>query len=494
MKCGMYDFVMNHFKQYNYTDILNDYHFILTNYYQDNNNCRFENMYNYICERIGRCDIYKCSHIKQLYIQDANKKIIKLFNSKEISLIELLSSIHCLIFHSFDIHGLQQNKMNTTNENEINDLRLLNINEIIQTKYDKLKHIYKSNYFKLIIAKYISNIHRPNFDDNNLNPDLEQKTLSIDDNKFTKIKKSLQNRSSSLFDGVTRTLTPRIHRSFSCDSKNDNNNDNNDNKLQLKYLFGSKFCYWLYDKKNNDPFYVKPKEKSLKDEIYKKNVLNIYEWNIIYEKAKEFMKCNNCKKLKANRGWEEKYKIHCFDDINIEHIISVIIYCNVHQFRNNFMLTFYPLYKQVKQHNKSYNLIFDNYNWIKQHSKYANFGRLLRETVECFGNAFGMKNEHEKVYYCIDSEIMFKKLKIKLYSISTTKNLYFIFSLLKNINKKGLILKLSNDKYPYYFNTNWLSLYSSENEYLFFGGNEFVNIYSIIHCNYNNNIFKDYFY
>ena len=563
--CGIYDFIMNHIDEYDHVDLLNDYHYILKEYYQNNDNKKFENMYHYICERIGPCDISTCSYIKQLYnIQHKNNKnnnnncdSSQTFSPKEIALIDLLNQIHCLIFHSFHIHRLTKNEKKSLNiENIENNLQITcqsmtKLKEITMQKHKKLKQIFKSEYLKSY-PKYIAN-HEYHGIQNNLNTindnssddsmddlklsDCEQSHEETNEStldslpstelhggwssiksgqkmfKFVKkTKHSLQSRSLTLLDGVSRTLTPKaaefqFNKSKNKKNKKNNktiNNNNNGQNLELQYLFGRKFCYWSYGKDSNDPFYVKPKVKSLKEEIVKKKEgcqISMNEWNIYNEKAKLFLRCNNCKQLKGNKGFENKYKIHYGDEIKIEHILSLLLYCNKHKLRYNFIKTFHPL------NNNEIENCYDNKNnknftkqWVKRHRKYATFGRLLRESVECFGHGFGMDNEYEKVYYGIDTEIIFTQLKLRLIGpTSTTTNLYFMFSNMMNtlknqLNNNGLVLRIANNKYPYYFNCNWLSSFSSENEYLFFGGNESVNIYSIINCNYHENIFYDYFH
>ena len=79
----------------------------------------------------------------------------------------------------------------------------------------------------------------------------------------------------------------------------------------------------------------------------------------------------------------------------------------------------------------------------------------------------GMNDEYEKVYYGIDTEIIFTQYNnLRLIGpTSTTTNGYFMFSNIINTLKhqcnNGLILRLSNDKYPYCFNQSYLDCVSA---------------------------------
>ena len=457
--CGIYDFITTRIDEYNQINLLNDYHHILSEYYDKSNkdsNKKFENMYNYIIERIGPCDISTCNYIKQLYgiqsrqrQQSSSTRTPKAgsgtpspsFSPKEIVLIDILNQIHCLIFHSFDIHKLKQRELKSVNHHQnfennlqITSQSMLKLREITKQKHEKLKPIFKSDYFKSY-PKYIANhefhgiqtVTYNNSSDDSLDDlklsdeDITHNSTDIEStldslpslkmhgegrwstmmsqqkmyklNKLVKkTKNSIQNRSLTLLDGLSRTVTPRnaeLKFSFSNDrpSSKSNNNDHKDKEnksdndnFELQYLFGRKFSYWSYGKDSNDPYYVKPKEKSLKQEILNKKHINISEWNIYTEKAKVFLKCDNCKNLSGNRGFEDKYKIHYGDDIKLEHILSVLLYCNHHQLRYNFIRTFHPSSNNDDIQNSYDNKLFIK-KWVKRHRKYATFTRFRSQSI-----------------------------------------------------------------------------------------------------------------
>eukprot|EP01084_Bolivina_argentea_P146163 256008_1 len=331
--CGMYDFIVNHIKKYNFVSLLNDYHFILANYYEEQNSDAFEDIYNYICERIGKCEGNECDFLSQLYTNENNDNDTYTRDPKALSLIDLLNQIHCLIFHSFNIHKKSRNHSHSEN----------------------ISHIYTNcDYFKLYpkyIVRYANNTQNGHGYDIKECKDEKEESKVENKFKFKHFKKSLHHRSSSLFDGVVRTITPRMYRKSKSQSfsptQNNAKRTKKQNELRMKHkmqnilLFGRTFCYWSEDKKQKSPFYVQQREKLLKNELIKINNLSIYKWNVMYEKTQQFMQCTNCKKLKANKGYEVKYAIHFGDDISIEHIISVLIYCNVHKIRYNFKKTFH---------------------------------------------------------------------------------------------------------------------------------------------------------
>eukprot|EP01083_Nonionella_stella_P011432 32497_1 len=564
--CGIYDFVTNHVENYGFIQLLNDYHFILREYYEQCDS-KFETLYNYITERIGPCDIATCVYMNALYSLKTDHKRheeLAVFSCKEIALMNALNEIHCLIFHSLDIHRWRQTELDQItdtadagaraihidNELEISHESLNKLRTIICNKSDKLKHVFKSDYLrqypKYIATQDFHGIQRPQIEEGEededdedeefkgLDPDLEDTESTLDSlpnipqlrmnnanrwssmrspQKMYKWTRSISKRSVSLFDGFSRGLTPRVHRQNSCNqntslfkrpfgSKSSNNKNDmalivNNKYIKLQYLFGRKFCYWVYGKKKNDPFYVQPKHRTLKDEMIRRR-LSVSEWNEMNERGRQLMKCAECKRLSGNTPMLEKYKIHC--EITLEHIMSILLYCNVHQVRYHFKLTFHPLH--YEDGDNAFDTKVFIKKWVKRHRKWSNFARLLRESVECFGAPFGMKmNSQKKVYYGIDTEIIFTKFKIGLIGpVSTTSNLYFMLSCMDHHmsnSTNGLILRLSNASYPYCMNVNWLSGYSSESEYLFFGGNEFVNIHSIVHLSSNLNgtqVESDYFY
>ena len=219
----------------------------------------------------------------------------------------------------------------------------------------------------------------------------------------------------------------------------------------MEYSAGIRFFYWPFYKNNNNKY----------NHVYGRGVI---EYNFGYILSDWYIDCiygsfnNKIAKfnisqwyqtlMKADikyKAWKKKhkYKLVCewaqYDDdgndlfysngdkwndlygiavgsiITIYHLMSILFYCNFSIQQYELSATFRRIYwNETDQALK------------KRHSYFANWAKLLRETVECFG--IPMQTSPVKIFYHgISKEMVFKSTTIFIYGpLSTTAGLFVL--------------------------------------------------------------------
>ena len=247
---------------------------------------------------------------------------------------------------------------------------------------------------------------------------------------------------------------------------------------------------WRYSKKyqnneNNDKmntgkynqWFVPQKYPNLKREILSNSIKKIpmVQWNHINTKAKQFMNCTKIKSLTSCKSikyeFESMTNIKENQSISLDHIICILIYCNFTEIKNHFTETFERVNK------------FEQWKDVKlKHSEYANFGRILTETIECFGDC-SYQTQSDVDNDDDDNNIFYHAMvgSYSLHSIharffvptSMTKELsvitYYCYNTIKiDRYNNGLIIGLtSNNTDLRYFNCSFLSDFTNESEVIF---------------------------
>eukprot|EP01084_Bolivina_argentea_P271788 462542_1 len=232
----------------------------------------------------------------------------------------------------------------------------------------------------------------------------------------------------------------------------------NDDKDRNNYAFGVEYYYWN-EYKYEEKFIPMGKHKSLKDEI-KNNYLDIKKFNDIHTKAKQLLVTQYAKKRKVT---VEKYGLSFDMKLKLENIMVIYMYCHNSQLSYNFSTTFRRLRKneslsEMKERNRKY-------WWMS---------KLLRETVECYGDK--MINVSIKQYYHgVSERCIFDLFIVRLNGpISTTAN-YGIATIFGGNN--GIIVELTEYEPDLTcFNCEFISPFPAEEERLFFGGNGMMQI------------------
>ena len=243
---------------------------------------------------------------------------------------------------------------------------------------------------------------------------------------------------------------------------------------ELYYDFGCKYFY--YDKyKNTSNFYVESKFKTLKEEVTLNEIcnINLKDWNSCYYRAVVLGNSKYTKHVRAiikNKLNEEMYNIPNGTMITLDHLCSILLFCNFQKLRVKFTET----YRRLSLNESDQSL-------VSRHSNFANIGQYLYEIVHIFGD----NNNKDTYYHCINdstSICMTTTLCVKA-PFSVTKSQQIILNATFPIyNKNGLILEFEqNDNNNYsgmtpIFDCKYYSDFIGENEILMIGNDEYHTI------------------
>eukprot|EP01084_Bolivina_argentea_P288706 495577_1 len=224
--------------------------------------------------------------------------------------------------------------------------------------------------------------------------------------------------------------------------------------------------------------YIDAKYTTLKQEILNNTYhqLNISQFVISLKKAETYITTKNSKRYKAHISNKfDVYKVYDIDadkPLTVQNILSVILYCDWSDLCNSFSKTFRKIrpYQTIESIKKS-------------NQEYAIWSRILRETVELYGenkSDFYLDDTGKMVYPCVGpffcgmSFVMaIPHLNIRLCSPTSTSKQIAVAT--RFAGNRGMIIQLQNSgdtlgKQLRAFDCSWLSNYSGENERLFFGG------------------------
>eukprot|EP01084_Bolivina_argentea_P117287 208311_1 len=233
------------------------------------------------------------------------------------------------------------------------------------------------------------------------------------------------------------------------------------------YAFGEEFKYSendhclsiLYGKYNNKREYGKhtvvyPKFITLKVELVNNNVaqITLEQFNNEYQKAKSHLFSAYCK--------------NTYIDITLEHILSLMIYCNYTEVQ----------YKFSKTYRKN----------IHQHSNFYHLGKHIKLAVHEYGVAIDREKKH--FYHGITEKLMFPCYEISIKGPLSTSTSFEVAANFTDHNR-GLLIEFGHTTdlcikpKPKYLSVAWLSDYPNEAECLFIQNNnslfELYNIWEV---------------
>lgn len=226
--------------------------------------------------------------------------------------------------------------------------------------------------------------------------------------------------------------------------------------------------------------YVPQKYSTYKDEILRHIPIRYYE--DIATKLNEIYKTE---KVKHTRCWLENqlyhYDVEFMTPITRDHILSVILYCDLDGYQAEFSSTFRKLrytesFESVKKRNREY--------WFQ--SKY------LRETVQLFGSCeYGIEDEDKITlmdtekgpYYTGLNRVMIIP-QFTIYLNAPTSTTMDIDVSANFAARDGMIIEFSRTgftsaKWLANFDCTWLSRYPEENERLFMFGFTQIRVQSV---------------
>ena len=421
-----------------YTNLVNDFHHILRHHLDcgttETNNYHFERINDEISKYI-RCNINTCNQYKRNE-RDRESKLSNGYflqnESNEISIYtDILDTMHCYLLHSFDVAYRIKSKDQQKH--------------IIQKPVEERKQeIIKETQQK---PKYLNRNDSDGGSDEEINPchymDYELKNLK----KFqSKKRRNLRNISglSRRIKHYKFTTGPSDDESDEMENNNDeykNKNDNDTSPIKLSdrysrysnntmesnnnddtqsvisvqslasiastvasytssslsdnfrphvntYSFGNRFYYWpFYDGLNEKDawnpgykyshWFIKARHNNLKEELLHNSIHRVdkQKYEMAKTKAKILIESDAFKQMKCdNHFFKDRYGVYKDDKIKLQHVMSLIFYTDYDKLCYNFSKTFRKIrptetYKSLK----------------KRNSNFANWARLLRESIECFG-------------------------------------------------------------------------------------------------------------
>eukprot|EP01084_Bolivina_argentea_P062482 114267_1 len=423
----------------------------------------------------------------------------------EYSICELLNDFHHLMYkHSFDeIYKCLKVKCNAFTHQC--GCLLRNNRDRSAMNDDKRKELYFgcTETEEVITQQTLDRIHCylcHSYDCGLLLTQTERKQTIENENKednfnfnFNMIKlHSMLSKKQSLRRNVCGDVRSGVNNKYSFGLESNNNNDmeNKSNELQTMvsntvntYDFGIRYCY--FNEKGgerrwgSDVYHISPIYSCIKTEMLRNKIspITITQWNDILkgaenmygtDKAKSIIvSCDHCVAATA------RARIKNGEQISLNHLCSVLIYCNNDKVQYEFSKTYRKL-----------NDIEGINSLIKRHSEFAYLGYFLRNAVWQYGTSEFDDNYSQMVYHGIPSNMLFTGTIAFINGpFSTTSEIVVAVNFSAN---NGIVLQLSMDHISMcqpqqrYFDCDWISDYPNEKE-KFFLDSSFVARKFIIH-------------
>eukprot|EP01083_Nonionella_stella_P187872 691328_1 len=215
-------------------------------------------------------------------------------------------------------------------------------------------------------------------------------------------------------------------------------------------------------------WFVAPKRKTMKDEVLNgpNHSLTIIEYENTVIKARMKHKAMSRFIKGAVKLWEIVYRIQAGTMITMKHILAVLLYTNHTDLSAAFSRSFRKL-SGAESDGK-----------LKQrHSHYANWARLLREAVECWGYGLGETTETRSIFYHgISKKMVFDGFQQR-FSCPTSTTLQYetavMFANQGEGDEEGIVISIKNNGMAAsFFDCIRWSDFAGESEMLFLGGYE----------------------
>eukprot|EP01084_Bolivina_argentea_P312395 540834_1 len=426
--------------QYDRVGLLNDYNHLLL---QHSN--QFEDVYDRLRNIVYNtfsCDLSKCLSMMRNRRDRSeiitNDKILNkiYFESDTIVEQQLFDRIHCHFFHTFDMgYRIKQKDKQTIlhNYNEQNHNYIVEkINALIKSKKQQNYTHLKSNKFMTA-------------------PTLQQYQYGVRFYYWKYYKKY-----GGQVDPVRKDFDMKKTRKTW-----------NESMFQNEVSLSK----W-YINKNYNTF----KEELIQNEIYH---ISQTQWGHNYSKAMAHLLTKKVREIYCPRRESAKcYEMKYEQNMSVDHIIALMIYCNYDQLQSQFTKTFW------KQNQK-----MTDFQFKKRHRQYYFLARSLRECVECFGLNFKFSCSEGgwpeiMIYHGVNQHFVFPSVFPSINSPFSTTTDYTVAA--RFAENSGMILELkiitghwfmkiceaSNEGRERLccFDCQWISDFSNESEILFIGG------------------------
>eukprot|EP01084_Bolivina_argentea_P013318 24967_1 len=327
------------------------------------------------------CDIASCKNVgreyrdRSIYGIDESQRF-KLYNQckseRAIVIRQLLDQIHVIKYHLVDL-GLRYNH---DTDDSMNDDYSSN---------KKLRRI-KNDLTKLR-RNTLNAINCRDVDAGNSNKFIT--TILNEENKNNEQSES-ENKPYSPYSFGVRFYYHEYYRN---------------NKKKRELLPGTEILdtsnYSINKKYTYASWFVPAKFQSVKEEVLTgpHSISKIEHDNTLLKAQLKFKALANQIKG-ANGMWEVVYRIGKDSKITLKHIYSVLLYTNHTELSSEFSRSFRKL--TLKESDQTL---------IQRHSKYANWAKILREVVECWGcDSADSTNKIKQFHHGLSSKMVFAKL------------------------------------------------------------------------------------
>eukprot|EP01084_Bolivina_argentea_P028390 52772_1 len=227
------------------------------------------------------------------------------------------------------------------------------------------------------------------------------------------------------------------------------------------YSFGKPFGYGYTNEVyhyNDDFQLMNSKYDNLKTEMIDNKIFQLApkQFESEYQNAKLHLSTFYCKNNYAS--------------INLEHILSLLIYCNFDSLQREFSKTYW-----------------EN---IPQHEEFFHLGKNLKASVQLFG-ASVTKGSIKSFYHGIGNQLIFPQIigadnhGVSIHCPLSTSSSFEVAMNFTNYNH-GLIVQFGGDEsQAKYFPVDWLSNFPNEHEMLFIQNKaalQIINIFNVKEC------------
>eukprot|EP01084_Bolivina_argentea_P306763 530145_1 len=325
---------------YDNIDLLNDFNHLLSHHSHE-----FEEIYNILMNQDNnlKCDINKCEMYKRNNRQRNCDKSNDKWSTEIIHVsMDFIDCIHCYFMHSVDTEYRMMDR------NESDNIETIHLDVDTNSYFDKeIKELRHT-----LSLKQTQGMELRGFD-------------RIKNNKFvTQVENKQEQKNNDIDDMKHYELTK----------------DKDTKKL---YSFGFRFSYepkqddknYAYDFNKLSPKYIDLKEELLSNKICK---LRVETFNHAHDKSLILMNTSNdVKRICAWSAQESGYVLKDGSLLTINHILSIILYCDYDNLSHNFSSTF----RFIEDDNSKKG------NVLNRNLEYGNWTKYLTQTVNCFGNS-----------------------------------------------------------------------------------------------------------
>ena len=218
-----------------------------------------------------------------------------------------------------------------------------------------------------------------------------------------------------------------------------------------------------YSGYSRDDLYIEQaKFRDLREEALESGHCALDHFDEMTFKAEELMKTMKVKGLKAKSyGHAKHYGISDDAAITVKHIQSVLLYTDFTKLCSIFSGTLRAAH------------LCESLDSIKvRNASWFEMSKLLRETVECFGNMKPTdinQNGERGPFYCgVNRLMLVPSFGIRLCSPTSTSKESSVA--IRFADTEGMVMRFNNESSVRFFDCSYVSAYTEESERLFFGG------------------------